>query len=99
MPELFMNWGFWYAVGIAIVLVAATLLIAILLAARGIEREAVRALAALQAIEGNTRAIWNLAGALEGLEKVRDLGGAVEAKAAHLAAALHGETGAPKVER
>ena len=99
MPELFVNWGFWYVVGIAIVLVAATLLIVILQAARGIEREAGRTLTALQAVEENTRAIWNLAGALEGFEKVRDLGGAVEAKAAYLVAALHGEAGAPRVER
>lgn len=92
MPELFASWGFWYAVGGAIVVVAAALLIAILLVARGIEKEAGRALAAGAAIRDRTDALFLLGGALEGLETLRDRSAAVEGKAALLARTVHGQT-------
>lgn len=63
VPSLFLSWGFWYAVGIALVVVAALLLIGILLVARGIETEAERALSAGARIQDDTQALWALAGA------------------------------------
>ncbi len=91
MPELFSSWGFWYVVGVAIVAIAATVVIAILLVARGIEKEATRALAAGARVKMNTDPLFELGGALEGLETVREVAGRVEAKAGHLARAVHQE--------
>lgn len=91
MPELFASWGFWYAVGGAIVVVAAALLIAILLVARGIEKEAARALAAGARIRDHTDALFLLGGALEALETLRDRAAAVEEKTALLGRTVHGE--------
>lgn len=98
VPEIFLDWGFWYVVGVAVVLIAAALLIAILLVARSIAVHAGRALAAGARIEENTRAIWSLQGALEGLETIRDRAAAVEEKAEFLADAVHGGAGAPRAE-
>lgn len=94
IPELFTSWLFWYVVGGTLVVIAAALLIAILVVARGIEREAGRALAAARAIESNTRIIWALAGADEALEAIRDAAESIAAKGEHLLGALHGEAGA-----
>lgn len=82
MPEIFLSWGFWFAVGAAIVVIAATVVIAILLVARGIEREAARALAAAREVETVTQPLWALAGALAKLETVL-----------HRAVAIAGKTG------
>ena len=98
VPTLFLDWSFWYVVGVAVVLIAATLLIAILLVARSIAGHAGRALAAGARIEENTRAIWALQGALEGLETIRERAAGVEEKAAFLADAVHGAAGAPRTE-
>ncbi len=90
MLELLVGWRFWFVVAGAVVAVAAALLIAILLTARGIEREAARALAAARRIEANTRVIPALEGALE---LVRAIGGHVasaENKTHALADAVHG---------
>lgn len=91
MPELFASWAFWYAVGGAIVLVAAALLVTILIVARGIEKEAARALAAGVTIRENTDALSLLGGALEKLEALRARAETVEQKTALLAGAVHGE--------
>lgn len=98
VPELFLDWGFWYLVGIAVVLIAAALLITILLVARSIAGHAERALAAGARIEENTRAIWALQDALEGMRTIHERAGAVEEKAAFLADAVHGEGAAPRTE-
>lgn len=92
MPEVFTSWTLWYVVGAAIVVIAAAVVISILLVARGIEKEAARALAAGARVKANTDAIFGLGGALEGLETVRDVAERVEAKAAHLATAVHQES-------
>lgn len=92
MPEVFTSWTLWYVVGVAIVAIAAAVVITILIVARGIEKEAARALAAGARVKANTDAIFALGGALEGLEEVRDTAGRVEAKTAHLAAAVHQES-------
>lgn len=93
MPELFLSWGFWYAVGGAIVVVAAALLITILLTARSIEKEATRALEACREIERNTTAIWGLSDARDTLEEIRGHADGVEEKTGLLAGILHGEAG------
>lgn len=92
MPEMFTSWTLWYVVGAAIVAIAAAVVITILLVARGIEEQAARALTAGARVKANTDAIFALGGALEGLETVRDVAGRVEAKAAHLANAVHRES-------
>ena len=58
--DLFRLWYLWLATGGAIVVVAAVLLVTIWLTARGIEREARRALAAVERIGAATRPIWKL---------------------------------------
>lgn len=98
MPEIFLEWSFWYIVGGAVVLVAAALLITILLVARGIEKEAARALEACREINESTMPIWKLEDARERLEHIRDGALDIERKAEFLAGTLHGETGTPKVE-
>lgn len=90
IPELFTSWGFWYAVGAAVVVVAATLLIAILLVARSIAAHATRALEAARRIEENTKPIWALADALDTLVTIRRVAGSVAEKAGLLAGVLHG---------
>lgn len=100
MPAYVSTWGFWFAVGGAVVLVAATLLIVILLVARSIEKHATRALDAARRIEENTRPIWALAEARESLEAIRDTVEAVEEKSDLLLRTLHGAGGgARKVDR
>ena len=58
--DLFRLWYLWLAIGGAIVVVAATLLVTIWLTARGIEREARRALAAVERIRASTQPVWKL---------------------------------------
>lgn len=91
MPELFLSWSFWYAVGGAVVVVAAALLVIILVTARGIEKEATRALEAARRVERNTEAIAALGGARDVLEGIRTHVDAIEAKTGALASALGGD--------
>ena len=99
MPDIFLEWGFWYLVGGGLVLVAAGLLIAILLVARGIEREATRALHACRDISEHTDAIWKLEDARERLEAILEGAAGIEEKTGLLARTLHGgEAGVPKGE-
>lgn len=94
IPQVLTSWVLWYAVGGALVAVAAGLLIAIVVVARGIEKEAGRALAAARRIEANTQVIWALAGADEALQEIRGAAEAIAAKGGILLAALHGGSGA-----
>lgn len=98
MPEIFLSWGFWFAVGGILVVVAAALLVTILLLARGIEEEAARALKACRAVEANTRSIWDLDGARNTLEDVRGHVDSLERVTGRLAGALHGEEGGTRTE-
>lgn len=93
MPELFMSWGFWYAVGGAIVVIAAVLLIVILLTARGIEEEASRALEAARRVEENTSAVPALSGARDTLERIRAHVDGIREKTGTLAGAVGGGQG------
>jgi hypothetical protein len=58
--DLYRLWYLWLAVGGAIVIVAAALLVTIWLTARGIRREALRALRAVERIREATQPIWLL---------------------------------------
>ena len=92
--DLWAAWRLWMAVGAVIVLVAAALLVAIWLTARSIAGHARRALAAAEAIRGNTAPVWALQTtnevAAEMLETVR----AIEAKTTALVDALGSHAGA-----
>lgn len=57
---LYTTWAIVAAIGVAIVLVVAVLLIAIWMTTRSIERHALRSLRAAQSIVENTRPIWAL---------------------------------------
>jgi len=91
LPELFTSWTFWYVLAGCLILVAACLLIAILLVARGIEKHAARALAAGARIRANTDALFLLGEARDALEDLRGHALAIAAKTGHLAGAVHDE--------
>ena len=59
--DLWAAWWVWMGVATVVVLIAATLLIVIWMTARGIHREALRALNAAGKIQTNTAPIWALA--------------------------------------
>lgn len=100
MPDVVGTWGFWFTVGAVVVVVAAGLLITILLVARGIEKEARRALDAARRIEENTLPIWALGGARDTLKAIRSHVESVEGKAGILARTVHGTGGSTQeVER
>ena len=88
--DLFRLWYLWLAIGGAIVVIAASLLVTIWLTARGIEREARRALVAVERIRTFTQPIW----ALDSTNQVADdlLAAArdLEAHGAMIASALGG---------
>lgn len=58
--DLWTTWSLWLGVAVVVVALAAALLIAIIVTARGILAEAVRARAAAEAIRVNTLPIWAL---------------------------------------
>ena len=64
-------WTLGWMIGSAVVVVAATLLIWILLVGWSLERQTARALRALEAIDRNTKPIWRLSSTAEHLEQVR----------------------------
>jgi cob(I)alamin adenosyltransferase len=90
--ELYRLWQVWLAVGGAVVVVAASLLVTIWLTARAIHREARRALSAVEQIRAATKPIWRLDDtnrvADELLAAARDL----ETHGGQIAAALGGSS-------
>ena len=86
--ELWAAWRLWMLVAAVVVAVAASLLVAIWLIARSIAAHARRALAAVEAIRDNTRAIWQLQETNEVAEDLRDTVRAIEDKCAALVEAL-----------
>ena len=58
--QLLTNWYIWLGVATVVVLIAAALLLAILAAARSIERGATIALGQVKEIRANTEVIWAL---------------------------------------
>ena len=90
--ELWSAWRFWMAIAAVLVLVAAALLVTILVTARRILAEAVRALHAAEAIQRNTAPIWQLAATRDVAGQLQDVVRSLEAKGALLARALDDHT-------
>jgi predicted polyphosphate/ATP-dependent NAD kinase len=88
--DLYRLWYLWLAIGGAVVLVAASLLVTICLTARGIEREARRALAAVEQIGAATRPIWQLDATNQTAEDLLAAARDLEAHGTAIAAALGG---------
>lgn len=90
--ELWAAWRMWIVVATVVVLLAAGLLIAILLTARRILAEAVRALNAVETIRQNTQAVWELQTTNQVAERILQTVGAIEQKGGALVRALEGQT-------
>jgi hypothetical protein len=86
--ELWAAWRLWIIVASGVVLLAAGLLITILLTARRILSEAVRALQAVEAIRGNTQPIWQLQETNDVAERILATVESIEHKGGALVAAL-----------
>lgn len=84
-------WIIGWAVGGAAVLVAALLLLTIIVAAYGIQRETDRALDALRRIDANTKAIWALGRTAKRFNAIRDYFEGLETQTARIGAAGAGE--------
>lgn len=91
---LWSAWGLWLIVAVVVVLIAATLLVAIWLTARSIMSHALRALAAAESIRENTLPIWELQTTNEVGSQILETVQAIEAKGGLLAAALESHAGA-----
>jgi hypothetical protein len=89
-PDLWAAWRLWMAVATVVIVIAASLLITIWLAARSIAGHAIRALGAVEAIRDNTRVIWELQTTNEVAERIRDTVCDIEAKSQKLVEALQG---------
>lgn len=87
--ELWASWRLWMLVATVVILIAASLLIIIWLTARRILADAVRALAAVEAIRANTQPIWALEETNEIAEDILHTVRAIEDKGGALAGALH----------
>lgn len=92
--ELWGAWRLWMVVAVVVILIAASLLIAIWLVARRILAHAVRALAAAEKIRANTQPIWELQTTNEVAADILQTVEAIEAKGGALAEALESHAGA-----
>ena len=92
--ELWASWRLWMGVATAVILVAATLLIIIIVTARSILAHAVRALHAAEAIRVQTLPIWELQTSNEVASQILDTVQAIETKATALASAVESHAGA-----
>lgn len=90
--ELWAGWRIWILVATVVVLIAAGLLITILLTARRILAEAVRALNAVETIRKNTQPIWELQTTNQVAEQILQTVEAIEQKGGALVRALEGQT-------
>jgi hypothetical protein len=90
--ELWAAWRLWIVVATAVVLLAAGLLITILVTARRILAEAVRALNAVETIRKNTQPIWELQATNEVAARILQSVEAIEHKGGALVRALEGQS-------
>ena len=90
--ELWASWRIWMTIAAAVVLVAASLLVYIWLTARGILREAVRALAAVETIQKHTQGIWALQATNDVAERISRTVEDIQKKGGALVVALEGRT-------
>lgn len=89
--ELWAAWRLWMGVAAVVVLLAASLLIAIWLTARRILANAGRALHAAEAIRANTQPIWALEDTNSVAAEILETVQAIEKKGGLLAAVLTGK--------
>lgn len=89
--ELWAAWRMWIIVATLAVLVAAGLLVAILVTARRILGEALRALRAVEVIRTNTQPIWELQATNQVAEQILQTVEAIEQKGGALVRALEGD--------
>lgn len=92
--ELWAAWRMWMVVATLVIVIAAALLITIWLTARGILREAVRALRAAERIRDNTKPIWALDTTNEVAGEILTTVQHIETTGGALAAALESHAGA-----
>lgn len=92
--DLWASWRLWLVVAALVILIAAALLVTIWLTARGILREAVRALRAGEKIRDNTNPIWALETTNEVAGQLLETVQRIEHKGGALAAALESHAGA-----
>ncbi len=90
--ELWAAWRLWIIVATLVVLLAAALLITILVTARRILAEAIRALNAVETIRKNTQPIWELQTTNHVAEQILQTVAAIEHKGEALVRALEGQT-------
>ena len=90
--ELWAAWRLWMVVASVVVLFAAGLLITILLTARRILAEAVRALNAVETIRKNTQPIWELQATNQVAAQILQSVEAIERKGGALVRALEGQS-------
>jgi hypothetical protein len=90
--EVWASWRIYISVAAVVVVIAASLLILILVSARAILRDAVRALNAAETIRKNTLPIWELETTNDVAVEIRDTVRAIEAKGGALAGALQRES-------
>lgn len=86
--DLWATWRLWLGVGVVVVALAAALLIAIIVTARGILAEAVRARTAAEAVRVHTLPIWQLQTSNEVAAELLTTVRSIEAHGGALAAAL-----------
>lgn len=89
--ELWASWRMWIVVATVVVLLAAGLLITILLTARRILAEAVRALRAVDVIQKNTQPVWELQTTNEVAERILKTVESIEHNGGALVGALDGQ--------
>ena len=89
--ELWAAWRMWIVVATVAVLLAAGLLVTILLTARRILAEAVRALNAVDVIKQNTQPIWELQTTNDVAERILKTVESIEQKGGALVNALEGQ--------
>lgn len=87
--ELWAAWRLWIAVATVVVLLAAGLLITILLTARRILTEAVRALQAVETIRQHTQPIWELQTTNDVAQRILDTVESIEHQGGALAQAVN----------
>jgi len=90
--ELWAAWRLWIVVATVVVLLAAGLLITILVTARRILAEAVRALNAVETIRKNTQPIWELQATNQVAVQILQSVEAIEHKGGALVRALEGQS-------
>jgi len=92
--DLWAAWWIWMGVATVVVLIAATLLVLILVTARRILADAVRALNAAEEIRKNTLVVWQLQASNETVSQILSTVQHIESQGGRLAEALESHAAA-----